>query len=57
MDLTEQDKKHIITLLMSEYQMFRINFMRDKKLLKDIQNNTCTQQQWQELYFRFLKEK
>lgn len=57
MDLTEEDKKHIIAMLKSNYQISRMKVNRDKKLLQDISNNTCTKQQWQELYFRFLRDK
>lgn len=57
MKITEQDKKHITALLTSNYQIMRMKLERDKKLLENIQNDTCTEKQWQELYFRFLREK
>lgn len=57
MTLNEKEKKHIVALLMSNYQVTRMKLTRDKKLLKSIQDNTCTEKQWQELYFRFLKDK
>lgn len=57
MELTEKDKQYITAMLTSDYQISRMKLSRDKKLLNSIQNNTCTEQEWKELYFRFLREK
>lgn len=56
MILNDRDKKHIIAMLTTNCQTLRMKLARDKKLLRDIENNTCTERQWQELYFRFLRE-
>lgn len=57
MNITEKDKKHIMAMLTANYQIARMKLASDKKILQEIKNNTCTDQQWQELYFRFLREK
>lgn len=57
MKLAERDKNHILTILTSNYQILRMKLAREKRLLRDIQNGNCTERQWEELYYRFLRDK
>lgn len=56
MKINEEDRKYIIAMLTSNYQTLRIQLKRYKELLEAIENNACSDKQWQELYFRFLKD-